>query len=241
MSNATQTKTAHTGTPIMEVVDLTKTYGLGTDAVTYALQGATFKIYEGEFAAIIGPSGSGKSTMINMIGALDRPTSGKVIIDGIDLSTLSSADLARLRNGKIGFVFQSFNLISRVSAVENVEIPLMITSMSPAERRKRALYLLGLFGLASKAYKRPIEMSGGEQQRVAVARSLATDPPIILGDEPTGNLDTRNTAIVMDTLQELNRTHGKTLVIITHNLEVANRAGKVISLRDGRVESITEN
>lgn len=240
-STVSMTATQHTGRPILEVVNLTKIYAAGTEAVTYALQDASFKIYEGEFVAIIGPSGSGKSTMLNLIGALDRPTSGKVIIDGVDLSRLSSADLARVRNGKIGFVFQSFNLISRITAVENVEVPLLVSDMSATERRKRALKLLGQLGLASKANKRPVEMSGGEQQRVAVARSLATDPAIVLGDEPTGNLDTRNTDLVMNILQDLSKTEGKTLIIITHNLDVAKRAQKVVSLRDGRVESIREN
>jgi putative ABC transport system ATP-binding protein len=221
---------------MLEIEDLTKIYSEGTEAETYALKGVSFKIPDGDYVAIIGPSGSGKSTLMNQIGALDRPTSGKVVIDGVNISELSSAELAEVRNQKIGFVFQSFNLINRISAVENVEIPLLVTSLSPKERRERALNMLDKMGLSGKAKKRPNQLSGGEQQRVAVARALSTDPKIILGDEPTGNLDSKNTERVMEILEQFHREAGKTLLLITHNMEVANRAKRIISIRDGIIE-----
>jgi len=221
---------------MLEIVDLTKIYSEGTEAETYALKGVSFSVPDGDYVAIIGPSGSGKSTLMNQIGALDRPTSGRVVIDGVNISELSSADLAEIRNQKIGFVFQSFNLINRISAVENVEIPLLVTNISPRERRDRALSMLEKMGLRGKEKKRPNQLSGGEQQRVAVARALCNDPKIILGDEPTGNLDTKNTERVMEILEQFHREEGKTLVLITHNMEVANRAKRIISIRDGKIE-----
>lgn len=221
---------------MLEIEDLTKIYSEGTEAETYALKGVSFSVPDGDYVAIIGPSGSGKSTLMNQIGALDRPTSGRVLIDGVNISELSSAELAEVRNEKIGFVFQSFNLINRISAVENVEIPLLVTKMSPRDRRDRALEMLAKMGLAEKAHKRPNQLSGGEQQRVAVARALSTDPKIILGDEPTGNLDSKNTERVMEILEQFHREAGKTLLLITHNMEVANRAKRIISIRDGLIE-----
>jgi putative ABC transport system ATP-binding protein len=226
---------------MLEAVDVTKIYGRGTEAETYALRGVSFSVDEGDYVAIIGPSGSGKSTLLNLVGALDRPSSGKILIDGIDLSNLSSSDLARIRNRKIGFVFQSFNLINRISAAENVEVPLLVTDMPARQRRERAISLLAKLGLSGKGDKKPNQLSGGEQQRVAVARALANDPKIILGDEPTGNLDTKNTVNVMETLEQFHKESKKTLIVITHNLEVANRARKVVSIRDGRIQSIKEN
>lgn len=226
---------------LLEVVDLTKIYSEGTEAETFALNGVSFKVPDGDYVAIIGPSGSGKSTLMNQIGALDRPTSGSVILDGVNISELSSSELAEIRNRKIGFVFQSFNLISRISAVENVEIPLLVTPVSAKERRSRALAMLEKMGLAEKAKKRPNQLSGGEQQRVAVARSLVNDPKIILGDEPTGNLDTKNTEHVMDILEQFYKESGKTLILITHNMEVANRAKRIISIRDGKIEKEKTN
>lgn len=220
----------------LEVVNLTKVYGDTPETRTYALQGVNFRVEYGEFVSIIGPSGSGKSTLLNLIGALDRPTSGKVMLDGVDISRLSSADLASIRNSKIGFIFQSFNLIPRMTAAENVEVPLMVMNMLPSERRKRSTAILTELGLGSRLNHRPNQMSGGEQQRVAVARALATNPTIVLGDEPTGDLDTKNTAEVMRILEEQNKKRGKTLVIITHNPEVAEEAQRIVALRDGRVE-----
>ncbi len=226
---------------LLEAIDLTRVYGAGSGGETYALHGVSFKVREGDFTAIIGPSGSGKSTLLNLMGALDRPSSGSVLIDGVDVSRLSNMELARIRNRKIGFVFQSFNLIRRLTAVENVELPLLVAGMAPKERRRVAMALLEQFGIASRADHKPNELSGGEQQRVAVARSLAANPLVILADEPTGNLDTKNTDLVMDILEKLNKDMGKTLVVITHNTEVAYRSKKIISMRDGKIEKEVRN
>jgi putative ABC transport system ATP-binding protein len=227
--------------PVLETINLTKTYGGGAEPITYALRGVSFKVYENDFISIIGPSGSGKSTLLNLIGALDRPTSGKVLIGGVDISKLSNTQLAKIRNTKIGFVFQSFNLVGRLSAADNVELPLLVSGMPPKERRKRSLELLGKFGIEKKAHRKPGELSGGEQQRVAVARALAVDPLMILADEPTGNLDSQNTAIMMDVFDELNRKEDKTVVLITHNIEVAQRTKKIISIRDGQIGGMKDN
>jgi putative ABC transport system ATP-binding protein len=228
-------------TPAIKVEDVSRVYAEGTEAETAALTGVSFSIDPGDFVAIIGPSGSGKSTLLNLIGGLDRPTNGKVLIDGVDISKIPNTELARIRNRKIGFVFQSFNLISRITAVENVELPLLVTSMSRPEIRKRALFLLDEFGIKEKADRKPGQMSGGEQQRVAVARALATDPLVLLGDEPTGNLDTKSTQVMVDLFIKLNAEMKKTIVVITHNLDIASKFKKVISLRDGRVVEIREN
>ena len=219
----------------LEAVNLTKRYGSGPTAIL-ALQGVNFKVKKGEFVAIIGPSGSGKTTLLNLLGALDRPTSGQVFLDGINVSKLSNAELARVRNRKLGFVFQDFNLISRMSAGENVELPLLIEGVSGDERKRKARALLDRFGLAPKADRNVNKLSGGERQRVAVARALANDPTIVLADEPTGNLDTKNTEIMMEFMKQLNASYDKTVVIITHNPEVANKAKRVISIRDGTIE-----
>lgn len=219
----------------IEAIDLRKTYGTGSDA-TPALRGVSFSIGTGEFVAIIGPSGSGKTTLLNILGGLDRPSSGKVFIDQTDISKLSNAELARVRNRKLGFVFQDFNLLSRMSAIENVELPLLIGDMPQDQRRIRAMAVLRRFGLESKADKNVNKLSGGERQRVAVARALASDPAIVLADEPTGNLDTKNTEVMMEFMKQLNEEFGKTVVIITHNPEVAKRSGRVLSVRDGMIE-----
>jgi len=220
---------------IVEAKDVVKIY-TGEGVATTALDGLSMKVYQGEFVAIVGPSGSGKSTLLNMLGALDIPTSGKLFIDGIDITTLSGAKLAELRNRKIGFIFQSFNLISRMNALQNVELPLAIRGVPSDERRKRAIKMLELVGLRQRMLHKPFEMSGGEQQRVAIARALVTDPAILLGDEPSGNLDTKNTKAIVDLIKKLNKETGKTIIVITHNLEVANEADRIIFLRDGRVE-----
>ncbi len=224
----------------IEVVDLEKRYGDGPES-TLALRGVSFVVESGGYVSISGPSGSGKSTLLNMIGALDRPTSGRVLLDGVDISKLSSAELARMRNQKIGFVFQDFYLISRTSTVENVELPLSIGGVPPKERRERAMVLLEGFGLAEKAKKSPSKLSGGQRQRVAVARALANDPSIILADEPTGNLDSQNAELTMDFLEKLNTDFGKTLIIITHDPNIAAKAGRTIMMRDGMIERIVEN
>jgi len=224
----------------VEVIDLTKKYGEGPES-TLALRGVSFAVSTGEFVAISGPSGSGKSTLLNAIGALDRPTSGQILLDGVDISKLSSSELARIRNQKIGFVFQDFNLISRMSTVENVELPLSIRGVPSKQRRETAMALLERFGIADKARHSPRELSGGQRQRVAVARALTNDPSIILADEPTGNLDSANANLTMDFLKKLNTEFGKTLIIITHDPDVAALAERTIMMRDGTVERILEN
>ncbi|MGA2874845.1 MAG: ABC transporter ATP-binding protein [Nitrososphaerales archaeon] len=224
----------------IEAVDLVKKYGSG-ESETYALRNVSFSVANGDFVSIIGPSGSGKSTLLNLIGALDRPTSGKIFIDGIDISTLRNSELARIRNKKIGFVFQSFNLLNRISVRDNVELPMAISGVSEKERRKISMHLLDQFGIASKAKNKPNQLSGGEQQRVAVARALANDPSMILADEPTGNLDTTNTEIVMEILENLHEQTGKTVVIITHNIELAKRTRCAIVIRDGQIDEVREN
>ena len=220
---------------ILQTESLSKIYsGGGIDTV--ALDDVSIKIYEGEFIAIMGPSGSGKSTLLNLIGALDSPTSGKIQVDGIEITTLNSAGLALLRNKKIGFIFQSFNLISRFSALSNVELPLSILGVSTNERKKRAYEMLKMVGLEDKWKNNPNQLSGGQQQRVAIARALSVNPPIILGDEPTGNLDTKTSESIIDLLYDLNQKTGKTIILITHDPEVAMRASRVITFKDGRIE-----
>lgn len=224
--------------PSIQTVDLVKRYGSG-ESETYALRGVNFTVAKGDFVSIIGPSGSGKSTLLNMIGALDRPSSGKVFLDGLDISKLPSAQLAEIRNKKIGFVFQQFNLLNRISVQDNVELPLAINGVPEAKRKQVSMRLLEQFGIASKARNKPNQLSGGEQQRVAVARALANDPSVILADEPTGNLDTANTEIVMEILENLHEQTGKTVVIITHNIELAKRTKSAIMIRDGRIYEMT--
>ena len=220
---------------ILQTESLSKIYsGGGVDTV--ALDNVSIKIYEGEFIAIMGPSGSGKSTLLNLIGALDSPTSGKIQVDGIEITTLNSAGLALLRNKKVGFIFQSFNLISRFSALSNVELPLSILGVSTNERRKRAYEMLKMVGLEDKWKNNPNQLSGGEQQRVAIARALSVNPPIILGDEPTGNLDTKTSISIIDLLYDFNQKTGKTIILITHDPEVAVRASRVITFKVGCIE-----
>jgi len=219
----------------LELRDVTKVYD-ATAVAAVALRGVSLKVEEGEFTSIVGPSGSGKSTLLNLMGTLDVPTSGKVFIDGVDTSKLSDSELAGLRNRKIGFVFQSFNLIPRMTALMNVELPLINRGIGRFEREERALDILEKVGLLNKALRKPSQLSGGEQQRVAVARALVTDPEIILGDEPTGNLDTKNTAAIVELLRELNETTGKTFIVITHNPEVSSRTKRIVYLRDGMIE-----
>jgi putative ABC transport system ATP-binding protein len=201
-----------------------------------ALRGVSLKMAKGELVSVVGPSGSGKSTFLNMIGALDRPTSGRVIIDGIDLRKLSEDKLALLRNLKIGFVYQAFNLIQRLTAIENVEMPLIARGISEQARKSRSLKVLSAVGLARYANKRPTELSGGEQQRVAIARALVNQPALILGDEPTGNVDSKTTREIVDHIVQVNKTFGTTFILVTHNPEVYNMTHRVISLKDGLVE-----
>ena len=219
----------------IQALNLGKRYGSGATS-TIALENVNFEVKRGEFVSIIGPSGSGKTTLLNLLGALDRPTTGKVFIDGIDVSRLPNSELAKVRNKKLGFVFQDFNLISRMSAGENVELPLLIEGVPSRERSRRAKELLDRFGLGPKSDRNVNKLSGGERQRVAVARALANNPAIVLADEPTGNLDTKNTEIMMEFMRQLNSELGKTVLVITHNPEVAKRADRLIAIRDGRIE-----
>jgi putative ABC transport system ATP-binding protein len=215
--------------------DLWKIYRLGK--IDYpALSGISLKVRRGEFIALVGPSGSGKSTLLNLFGALDRPTKGQVIIDGVDISKLSDNELAEIRNRKLGFVFQTFNLLSYMTAVDNVEVPLLVRNMSNSERRKKALQMLAAVGLEGRENSRPSELSGGQQQRVAVARALTNDPSIILADEPTGNLDSKSATEIINVLKMLNRDHGVSIVMVTHNLQLTTPCHRVWYIKDGQLE-----
>jgi putative ABC transport system ATP-binding protein len=221
--------------PAVQTVDLTKVYRVGH--MDYpALRGVNIKIARGELVSIMGPSGSGKSTLLNLIGALDRPTSGRVIIDGVDLKKLDEDRLSLLRNRKLGFVYQSFNLIQRLTSIENVEMPLISRGIPQRTRRSRSNRMLSAVGLNGKAKKRPAELSGGEQQRVAIARALVTEPALIIADEPTGNLDSKTTSEVVSQFVQANKEFGTTILIVTHNMEIANRTQHIISIRDGLIE-----
>ncbi len=220
---------------MIRTVELTKTYRMGEIEVP-ALKDVNLEINKGDFVAIQGPSGSGKSTLLNMIGCLDHPTSGNIFIDGTDTSTLNDDELAKIRREKIGFIFQMFNLIHTLSALENVAFPMMFTGLERSKRVKRAEELLGILGLSDRVNHKPFELSGGEQQRVSIARALANNPPVILGDEPTGNLDTTSGNVIMDFLEKLNKK-GETLIIVTHDPEIAARAHRIINMRDGALRN----
>jgi putative ABC transport system ATP-binding protein len=218
----------------METVDLVKEYPQGETPLR-VLNGINMKVEEGDFTAIMGPSGSGKSTLLNMLGALDKPTSGKVFIKGTDISTLNDNQLANLRSKEIGFIFQFFNLISRMKALGNVELPMAIAGVPRSERRERASNLLEMVGLGKRMHHRPTELSGGEQQRVAIARSLVNDPAVLLCDEVTGNLDSKTGDDIMHLLQSFNKEHNKTFLLITHDPVVAQSADRLITLHDGEI------
>ena len=223
--------------PLVEVRDLVKVYRMGDNEVR-ALDGVNFAVNAGEFVAVMGPSGSGKSTLMNLLGCLDRPTSGVYKLDGVDVAKLDVNERAEIRNAKIGFVFQSFNLLARTSGLENVELPLLYGSgaLGPRERMVRARRVLSLVGLEGREHHYPSQLSGGQQQRVAIARALITDPAILLADEPTGNLDTRTSEEILATIQNLN-DQGKTVILITHEHDVGMHAKRVVHMRDGRIIS----
>jgi putative ABC transport system ATP-binding protein len=219
--------------PVVVLHQVVKTYGAG-DIEVQALRGISMSVPAGEMVAIMGASGSGKSTLMNIIGCLDLPTSGRYLLDGVDVQGLDEVQLAAVRNRKIGFVFQSFNLIARTSALANVELPLVYAGVKKAERRERAIAALQAVGLADRTHHAPNELSGGQQQRVAVARAIASDPALILADEPTGNLDSASTQEILDVFAGLN-AEGRTIVLITHEDDVAARAGRMVRLHDGKV------
>ena len=223
---------------VISVRDLTKTYALGEVQVR-ALRGVSLEVQAGEFLSVTGPSGSGKSTFMNILGCLDHPTSGHYFLDGRDVSTLSRNELAAVRNKKIGFVFQGFNLLARTSALENVELPLLYNgnSMNGSKRRRRAQEALTIVGLTDRAHHHPNQLSGGQQQRVAIARALVNDPSIILADEPTGNLDSRTSIEVMDVFQRLNEERGITVLVITHEHDIAEYGMRIVGFRDGKIRA----
>ncbi len=224
---------------IIELHNVHKYFHMG-NSIVRAVDGVSLKIREGEFIAIMGPSGSGKSTMMNLIGSLDVPTKGRIFLDGEDISTFSESDLAQLRGQKIGFIFQSFNLVNNLTAKENVMIPMIFQGYDSGERSFRANKLMQLVDLRDRMHHSPGELSGGQQQRVAIARSLANSPEVVLADEPTGNLDTKTGETVMDFLQRLNK-NGKTIVMVTHDSDLARGYADIVYwLKDGRIEKITK-
>jgi len=223
--------------PVIEVRNLTKVYKMGEHEVR-ALRGVSLTIEHGEFVAVTGPSGSGKSTFMHIAGCLDRPTSGEYVLDGRDVSKTSKDDLARVRSEKIGFVFQGFNLLTRTTALDNVELPLLYRAKNgfkSADRHKRAMEALEAVGLGQRYHHMPNQLSGGQQQRVAIARALVNEPSLILADEPTGNLDTRTSIEVMGIFQKLNRERGITVLLITHEMDIAEYGTRLIRFRDGRI------
>jgi putative ABC transport system ATP-binding protein len=222
-------------TPAIEAVDVTRVYSLGGTEV-HALRGVSLRIEAGEYAAIVGPSGSGKSTLMHLLGLLDRPSSGVITVGGRDATSMSDSELAILRNETIGFVFQSFQLLARTAAIDNVALPLLYRGVAKKERRERAAAALDAVGLGDRKGHKATELSGGEQQRVAIARALVGEPQLLLADEPTGNLDTRTGGEVMDTLERLNAERGVAVVLVTHDRDIAVRTGRQVYVRDGLIE-----
>ncbi|WP_433082080.1 ABC transporter ATP-binding protein [Dactylosporangium sp. CA-052675] len=233
MTTQTMTVVESTTKPVLDIQNVRKIYGQGETEV-HALRGVTLTVERGDYVAIMGSSGSGKSTLMNILGCLDIPTSGRYLLDGVDVSRLNDRQLALVRNRRIGFVFQSFNLIARTTALANVELPLAYAGVKAAERRRRARAALNMVGLAQREDHEPNQLSGGQQQRVAVARALVTAPALVLADEPTGNLDTQSTNDVLAVFDQLNRS-GRTIVLITHEPDVAEHAKRLIRLVDGRI------
>ena len=221
--------------PLIEMKEIIKAYNIGLESEIEILHGIDLKIYEGEFVAIVGESGSGKSTLMNIIGVLDKQTKGEYYLDGIDIKNANEAEMNVIRNKKIGFVFQNFNLIGRTSALRNVELPMLYAGVPAEERTKRAKELLSKVGMASRANHMPNELSGGQKQRVAIARSLVNNPSIILADEPTGALDSETSAMVMDIFNDLNKNQGKTIILITHSKEIAEQCPRIVTIKDGKI------
>jgi putative ABC transport system ATP-binding protein len=228
-------------TPVIEFVDVGKEYGNPNEGgtVVEALSEATFAVHKGEFVAITGPSGSGKSTLLHLIGLLDRPSKGKIFVDGVEIGQLKDNDLAKLRNKKLGFVFQQFNLLSKTAAIRNVELPLVYAGVSGGERYARAKKELEAVGLGDRLGNKPSQLSGGQQQRVAIARALVTNPSLLLADEPTGNLDTKSGIEIMKLFEELHNK-GVTTILVTHNPEIAAQADRQIIIKDGRIVKDTK-
>lgn len=219
---------------IVELENVKKVYKLGNVDV-HAIKGINLKIYDGEFLAIVGKSGSGKSTCLNLIGCLDRPTSGRIKLLGKDISKLSESELARIRGKTIGFVFQMFNLIPTLNTIENVMLPMIFQGVKKEERVKKAKEIIKLVGLENRMFHKPNELSGGERQRVAIARALVNEPKIILADEPTGNLDSKSGKMIIDLLMKINKEKGTTLVVVTHDIELASLAERIVKLEDGKI------
>ena len=221
--------------PLIEMKEIIKAYNIGLESEIEILHGIDLKIYEGEFVAIVGESGSGKSTLMNIIGVLDKQTEGEYYLDGIDIKNANEEEMNVIRNKKIGFVFQNFNLIGRTSALKNVELPMLYAGVPAEQRTKRAKELLSKVGMESRMNHMPNELSGGQKQRVAIARSLVNNPAIILADEPTGALDSETSTMVMNIFNDLNKNQGKTIILITHSKEIAEQCPRIVTIKDGKI------